>query len=85
MKKIKVRFSEAQFNFWLQLCFFIVNFEHISHLLLVFLLLTLNIKLPTGWRRFRRALTPNHVLCGRQLHFNNYNDSVEDGVFDAHK
>ena len=30
-------------------------------------------------------LTPNHLLYGRQLHFNNYNDSVEDGVFDAHK
>ena len=26
---------------------FIVNFEHISHLVLVFLLLTLNMKLPT--------------------------------------
>ena len=24
-------------------------------------------------------------MHGRQLHFNNYNDSVEDGVFDAHK
>ena len=30
-------------------------------------------------------LTLNHLLYGRQLHFNNYNDSVEDGVFDAHK
>ena len=27
---------------------FIVNFEHISHLVLVFLLLTLNMQLPTG-------------------------------------
>ena len=27
---------------------FIVNFEHISHLALVFLLLTLNMYLPTG-------------------------------------
>ena len=26
----------------------VVNFEHISHLLLVFVLLTLNIQLPTG-------------------------------------
>ena len=30
-------------------------------------------------------LTPNHLLYGRQLHFNNYNDRVEDGVFDAYK
>ena len=30
-------------------------------------------------------LTLNHILYGRQLHFNNYNDSVEDGVLDAHK
>ena len=30
-------------------------------------------------------LTPNHLLYGRQLHFNNYSDSIEDGVFDAHK
>ena len=28
--------------------------------------------------------TPNRVLYGRQLHFNNYNNSLEDGVFDAH-
>ena len=31
------------------------------------------------------SLTPNHLVYGRQLHFNNYNDSLEDGVFDAHK
>ena len=30
-------------------------------------------------------LTPNHLLYGRQLHFNNYNDRVEDGVLDAYK
>ena len=30
-------------------------------------------------------LTLNHLLYGCQLHFNNYIDSVEDGVFDAHK
>ena len=28
---------------------FMVNFEHISHLVLVFLLLTLNMQLPAGW------------------------------------
>ena len=30
-------------------------------------------------------LTPNNLLYGRQLHFNNYNDKVENSVFDAHK
>ena len=31
------------------------------------------------------TLTLNHLLYGHQLHFNNYNDSVGDGVFDARK
>ena len=30
-------------------------------------------------------LTSNHLLYGHQLHFNNYNDSLEAGVFDAHQ
>ena len=30
-------------------CVFIVNFEHISHLVLVSILLTLNSQMPTGW------------------------------------
>ena len=30
-------------------------------------------------------LNPNHLLHVRQSHFNNYNDSIEDEVFDAHK
>ena len=29
-------------------CVFIFNFEHISHLVLVFLLLTLKMEMPTG-------------------------------------
>ena len=35
----------------------IVNFEHISHLVLVFLLLTLN--MPAGWIRHSPAYLPN--------------------------
>ena len=31
------------------------------------------------------SLTSNYLLYGRQLHFNNYSDNVEDGVFDAQK
>ena len=38
--------AKAMVSFW----FFIVNFEHISHLVLVFLLLTLKMKLPGGVR-----------------------------------
>ena len=30
-------------------------------------------------------LNPNHLLYVRQSHFNNYNDSVENRVFDAHR
>ena len=33
---------------WCRSGVFIVNFEHISHLVLVFLLLTLNMQMPTG-------------------------------------
>ena len=35
-------------RYWRRSGVFIVNFEHISHLLLVFLLLTLNMQIPTG-------------------------------------
>ena len=34
---------------WRRSGVFIVNFEHISHLVLVLLWITLNIKLPAGW------------------------------------
>ena len=37
---------ESKVRHWRRPCVFIVNFEHISHLVLVFLLLTLNMKLP---------------------------------------
>ena len=35
---------------WRRSGVFIVNFEHISHLVLLFLLLTLSTELPTGYR-----------------------------------
>ena len=35
-------------RYWRRSGVFVVNFEHISHLVLVFLLLTLNMQLPTG-------------------------------------
>ena len=35
-------------NDWCRSTVFIVNFEHISHLVLVFLLLTLNMYMPVG-------------------------------------
>ena len=39
---------------WRRSSIFIVNFVHISHLVLLFLLLTLNMSLPTGHRLFYR-------------------------------
>ena len=39
-------------NQWLHFGVFVVNFEHVSHLALVFLLLTLNKKIPTGLFHF---------------------------------
>ena len=53
---------------WRRSGVFIVNFEHISHLVLVFLLLTLNMQLPAGYGlnnqvnfslRMRDSLTKN--------------------------
>ena len=41
---------------------FIVKFEHISHLNLLFLLLTLNMQLPAGYRETRKAHF--HAFCG---------------------
>ena len=35
---------------WRRSDVFIVNFEHTSHLVLVFLLLTLNMQLPAGYK-----------------------------------
>ena len=41
---------------------FIVNFEHISHFVLVFQLLTLNMQLPTGQSFISSKQTP--LYCG---------------------
>ena len=42
-----------ELGLWCRSCVFICRFEHISHLVLVFLLLTLNIKLLTGLYKIR--------------------------------
>ena len=44
----KLTIKTPERRHWRRFGVFIVNFEHNSHLVLVFLLLTLNIKLPTG-------------------------------------
>ena len=48
---------------------FIVNFEHISHLVLVFLLLTLNMQLPAGLKLYLRlsseAMADKEIKRGR--------------------
>ena len=52
---------------------FIVNFEHISHLVLLFLLLTLSREVPTGLilnnlNRFPSSNHPEKVLCKWVVH-----------------
>ena len=44
----KLTIKTPERRYWHRSDVFIVNFEHISHLVLVFLLLTLNMHLPTG-------------------------------------
>ena len=46
MLKLTIKTSERRH--WCRSGVFIVNFEHISHLVLVFLLLTLSRQMPTG-------------------------------------
>ena len=50
MFKVNNRNTRARCEICLNCCFgvYIVNFEHILHLVLVFLLLTLNMQMPTG-------------------------------------
>ena len=47
---------------WRRFCVFIVNFEYILHLVLVFLLLTLNMWLPAG-------LMHLHIFCNKNIAF----------------
>ena len=44
--KLTIKISER--CHWRLSAFFIINFKHISHLVLVFLLLTLNVQVPAG-------------------------------------
>ena len=51
---------------WRCFAVFIFNFEHLSHLVLVFLLLTLNTYMPTGniiRERFYQKLIFQNILC----------------------
>ena len=50
---------------WRHSGIFIINFEHISHLLLVFLLLTLNFKLPTRRRSWKNTTRRIEYSCRR--------------------
>ena len=45
---LKLTIMTTERRHWCRSGVFIVNFEHISHLVLVFLLLTLNIQIPDG-------------------------------------
>ena len=48
-------------EFWHRSGVFIVNFEHISYLVLVFLLLTLNMQLPTGIDDLNKEISDSHM------------------------
>ena len=48
----KLTIKTPEWRQWRRSGVFIFNFEHISHLVLVFLLLTLNMQLPAGLRHF---------------------------------
>ena len=52
---------------WRRSGIFIVNFEHISHLALVFLLLTLSKQMPAGLKQLLKSLT--FVLDIEQIAF----------------
>ena len=45
---LKVNKKSPEQRQWRRSCVFIVNFEHISHLVLVFLVLTLSRSMPSG-------------------------------------
>ena len=57
MFKVTIKTSERRH--WCRSGVFVVNFEHISHLVLVILLLTLNRQMPTAavnWDDFRKVI-----------------------------
>ena len=56
--KLTIKIPERRH--WRRSDIFIVNFEHISYLVLVFLLLTLNIYLPAGLKSGRKLFFPPH-------------------------
>ena len=64
--EIKV-LSKFKSSHWRRSGVFIVNFEHVSHLFLVFLLLTFNKKMLAGLR------FTSHVQCHRLIFTVNYN------------
>ena len=53
-------------RYWRRSGVFIVSFEHISHLVLVFLLLTLNMQMPTGLFSFGEVFN-DHLKEGQVL------------------
>ena len=48
VKCLKLIIKTAEQRYWRRSGVFIVNFEHISYLVLVFVLFTLNMQLPAG-------------------------------------
>ena len=77
----KLTIKTPEWRQWRRSGAFIVNFEHISHFVIVFLLLTLNMKLPTGiyltdclfhqliYRSFNSVSRSNGECLGRPYNF----------------
>ena len=64
----KLTIKTLEQHHWRRSGIFIVNFEHISHLVLVFLLLTLNIQLSAGPNVMKEY---NHCTEAKNVLFNN--------------
>ena len=60
--------SELTIKTMTSFCVFIVYFEHISDLVLMFLLLTLNMQLPAGNGKSRKSVSKTNIFCLNPFH-----------------
>ena len=61
--------TKPERRYWLQFDLFIANFEHISHLVLVFLFLTLSMQIPAGQTLFSNMQLAQTILSFNILSF----------------
>ena len=63
----KINIKETGTRSWRHSGVFVVNFKHISHLFLVFLLLTLNMQLPAGIPLRKNKITKQKIKYMSEL------------------